>query len=62
MTAKEVVQEVLAQLPDDCTLEDVEYQLYVRRMLQEAEDEIERGDVVPHEEVVRSVKARWPKN
>jgi uncharacterized protein with PhoU and TrkA domain len=60
VTAKEIVQEVLAQLPDDCSLEDIEYHVYVRRQLQEAEEEIERGDLVDHAEVARSVHTRWP--
>ena len=28
-TAKEEVQEILRKLPDDCSLEDVQYHLYV---------------------------------
>ena len=29
MTTKQQVQKVLEQLPEDCTVEDIQYQLYV---------------------------------
>ncbi len=42
-TAKDEVRSLLSKLPDDCTLEDVQYHLYViekiRRGLQRAETE-----------------------
>lgn len=53
MTAKEIAREVLAQLPDDCSLEDIEYHLYVRRQLQEAE--ADPGELIDHEEVEKMI-------
>ncbi len=42
-TAKEEVEQLLKKLPDDCTLEDIHYHLYViekvRRGIERAETE-----------------------
>ena len=32
-TAKDTVRELLEQMPDDCSLEDVQYELYLRKKL-----------------------------
>ena len=37
--AKQLVLEVLASLPDDCSLEDVQYELYVRQRIAEGEQD-----------------------
>ncbi len=56
--AKQEVQELLDKLPDDCTLEDVQYHLYViekvQRGIQAAND---RGSV-SQDEAGRRL-ARW---
>jgi ribosomal protein S20 len=57
-TAKTEVRELLKKLPDDCTLEDVQYHLYVlekiRRGIQRAKSE----GAVPHEKVEKRL-SRW---
>lgn len=50
MTAKEQVQEMLSELPDDCTLEEIEYRLYVLKKVQKGLEDAEAGRVVPLEE------------
>jgi predicted transcriptional regulator len=57
-TTKQQVQEVLDQLPDDCTLEDVQYELYVIQKVQRGLQAVERGDVVTHEEAKKRLE-RW---
>jgi hypothetical protein len=49
-TAKQVVQEVMNSLPDDCTLDDISYGLYLRRKLDRANRAIEEGRVHSYEE------------
>jgi len=49
-TAKEVAREILDALPDDCTLDDISYRLYLRRKLERADQAIEEGRVHSFEE------------
>jgi len=49
-TAKDTVREVLEQMPDDCSLEDVQYQLYLRQKLDRSRMAAAEGRVVPHAE------------
>ena len=55
---KEQVKQVLEQLPDDCSLEDVQYRLYLLQKVREGGEAIERGDVLAHDDVKRRL-ARW---
>jgi hypothetical protein len=55
-SAKELVLDVLKTLPDDCTLEDVQYELYLRLRVAEGERSADSGDTVPHEDVVREAR------
>ena len=57
-SAKEFVIQVLDSLPDDCTVEDIQYELYVRQSIQKGEDAAENGQILPHEEVMREM-AEW---
>jgi predicted transcriptional regulator len=57
-TAKEQVQEILERLPDDASLEDIQYHIYVRQKIQQGLDDVESGRTVPHEEVQRRL-AKW---
>jgi predicted transcriptional regulator len=57
-SAKQLVQEVLDSLPDDCSLEDVQYELYVRQKVAEGERAADAGETVPHQDVIREARAR----
>lgn len=57
-SAKQVVREILGSLPEDCTLEDIQYQLYVRQAVEEGEQAVSEGRVVPHAQVMRE-GAKW---
>ena len=48
---KEAVLDIAKKLPDDCSWEDVMYQVYVRQKIQEGLDDAENGRVVSDEEV-----------
>jgi hypothetical protein len=56
-TAKQVAIEVLHSLPDDCTLDDIAYRLYLRRKLERADKAIEEGRVHSYEEGREIVKS-----
>ncbi len=57
-TAKQAVRDLLEQLPDDCSLEDVQYQLYLRQKLEKSRLAASEGRVVPHEEVKQRL-SKW---
>ena len=59
-SAKQVVRDVLESLPDDCSLADVQYELYVRQKVQEGELAADQGQLVPHEQVMREAR-EWLK-
>jgi predicted transcriptional regulator len=55
-STKELVLEVLQKLPDDCSLEDVQYELYVRQRIVQGEKAADEGKLVPHEDVMREAR------
>ena len=57
-TAKEVAREILERLPDDCSLDDIQYHLYVRRMIEEGRKEIREGQYITQEEIEQDL-AQW---
>ncbi|HUP60297.1 MAG TPA: hypothetical protein VNA69_07745 [Thermoanaerobaculia bacterium] len=57
-TAKEQVHEILEMLPEDSSLEDIQYHIYVRQKIQQGLDDAAAGRVVSHEEVQRRL-AKW---
>ena len=57
-TAKEEVQRILNSLPDDATLEDIQYRIYVRQAIATGLIDVTEGRVISQEEVERRM-ARW---
>lgn len=54
--AKETVRTLLDRLPDDCSLEEVLYQLYVMQAVEAGLADVRAGNEVPHEEVVARLR------
>ena len=50
-STKEIVRELLDNLPDDCTLDEVQYHLWVRQRIEEARREIRDGKYFTQEEI-----------
>ena len=46
--AKTQVRQVLDRLPDDCSLEDVQYHIYVAEKLRQRIAQADAGKAVPH--------------
>jgi len=59
MTTKQAVIELLDKLPEDCTLEDVQYRLYLLQTVERGRQEIAQGNTLRHEDVMRELKAKW---
>lgn len=51
MEAKETVRDLLDRLPDDCTLEDILYHLYVVQAVEKGLADADAGRTISHEEV-----------
>jgi hypothetical protein len=53
---KEQVREMVDHLPDNCTLEEVMYRLYVLQKIQRGEDAVRKGQVTPHRQVMKEAR------
>ena len=57
-TAKEEVRELLNKLPDDCSLEDVQYHLYVVEKIHRGIERAESEGVLSQDDVERKLN-KW---
>jgi len=57
-TVKQDVSDLLNRLPDNCTLEDVQYHLYVLQKIERGLKDAEEGRVYTQEEVEKMM-AKW---
>ena len=61
LTAKQEALKILNNLPDDASLEQIQYHLYVLQKIEEGRRAIDEGRVIPHEEVEKRM-ATWLKD
>jgi predicted transcriptional regulator len=59
MTAKETVRALLDRLPDDCTMDEVLYHLYVVQAVGEGVADAQADRVIPHEQVAAQLRRKW---
>ena len=59
-TPKQQVQQLLREMPEDCTIEDIQYRLYLVEKLRRRTQQADEGDFVSHAEVKRRL-AKWLK-
>lgn len=59
MTAKDTVRALLDRLPDDCSLDEVQYHLYVVHAVAQGQADEEAGRVIPHEQVAEELRRKW---
>lgn len=59
MRTKQTVMEVLDRLPDDCTIEDVLYHLYVVQEIERGRADADAGRLIPHEQVAEELRRKW---
>ena len=59
MQTKQSVRELLDRLPEDCTLEEVLYHLYVLQAVETGLADADAGRVIPHAEVAESLRRKW---
>ena len=62
MSTKEAVLDLVKKLPDDCSLDDIQYHLYVLQTIERGRTEVVQNKTVSHEQVKREMRAKWLKN
>jgi len=58
---KEEVIELIKALPDDCTLEDIQYHIYVREKIERGLVDVEQGKVISQEKAEKRISS-WLKS
>jgi len=58
MTAKAAVRQMLDDLPDDASLEDIQYSIYVREKVERGRTDVAAGRVV-NQAAARKRMAKW---
>jgi predicted transcriptional regulator len=58
---KEEIIDLIKNLPDDATIDDIMYHLYVKKKILAGIKEIEQGNIIPHEQVMENAKKRLEK-
>ncbi len=59
LQTKETVKALLDRLPDDCSLDDVLYHLYVIQAVDRGLEDVAQGRVIPHKEVADELRRKW---
>lgn len=57
-TAKDEVRELLDQLPDESSLDDIQYHIYVHQKIRKGLSAAEQGEVISQDEVEKRM-SRW---
>lgn len=57
--AKEQVVDILNKLPDDCTMQEVIYHLYVRGRIERGMKALAEGQTLTHEEVEKRLQEKF---
>ena len=56
---KDTVRSLLDRLPENCTLDDVLYHLYVLQSIERGRADVAAGRTISHEEVERELRRKW---
>ena len=55
---KQVAQDILDSLPEDCSLEEIQYRLYVRQLVEQGREDVRQGNIVSQQEIEQDLE-RW---
>jgi predicted transcriptional regulator len=61
VSTKQLLQQLIDELPDDCTIEDAQYQLHVLGAVARGRADLAAGRTVPHDQVIEELGLRWGK-
>jgi predicted transcriptional regulator len=59
LATKQRVRDLLERLPDDCSLDDVVYHLYVMQKVEAGLADVETGRLIPHDVVSAELRRKW---
>ena len=59
MDTKDTVRALLERLPDDCTIEDVLYHLYVLQEIEHGRADVVADRTIPHSQVADELRRKW---
>ena len=59
LKTKDTVRDLLDRLPDDCTLEDVLYHLYVVQSVERGLADVDARRTLPHAQVAEEMRRKW---
>jgi predicted transcriptional regulator len=59
VTTKDTVRALLDRLPEDCTIDDVLYHLYVIQSVERGMADAAAGRTIPHEQVAAELRRKW---
>ncbi|MBI4523052.1 MAG: hypothetical protein HY695_04470 [Deltaproteobacteria bacterium] len=59
MEAKETVRALLNRLPDDCSLDEVLYHVYVLQEVAKGRADVEAGRTLTHAQVAEQLRRKW---
>lgn len=57
--AKATVRALLDRLPDDCSLDDILYHLYVAQKVAQGLTDAASGNVIPHAVAMQELRRKW---
>ena len=58
---KQEAQDMIQNLPDNCTYEDIQYHLYVVEKIKNGISRVEHGEVISHQDAKQRM-AKWLSN
>ncbi len=56
---KEEIIDLIKKLPENATIDDIMYHLYVKKKILAGIEDIEQGRIIPHEQVMENAKKRF---
>ena len=59
MEAKQTVRALLDRLPDDCSLDELFYHLYIVNGIEKGRADATAGRIVSHAEVAAELRNKW---
>jgi len=57
-SAKDAARQIIEQLPEQATWDDIMYELYVKQKIEAGLKAVEEGRTIPHEEMKRRLLAK----
>jgi predicted transcriptional regulator len=59
MEAKQTVRALLDRLPDDCSLDELLYHVYVLNEIEKGRADVDAGRTVSHAQVAAELRKKW---